>query len=40
MLRANLNVLAEQVGVETDPVARDIESSLQQDVPQESTRVH
>lgn len=31
--RANLDVLAKQVSVETQPVAGDIESSLQQDIP-------
>ena len=36
----HLNVLAEEVGIETQPVPGYVQSALQQDVSKESTRVH
>lgn len=37
---AHFDVFAEQVGVETQPVPGDVESPLQQDVPQQRTGIH
>lgn len=36
----HFDVFAEKVGVETQPVPGDVESPLQQDVPQQRTGIH
>lgn len=38
--RPYLDVLAEEVGVETQPVSGDVEAALQEDVSEKSTGVH
>lgn len=38
--RPYLDVFAEEVGIETQPVPGDVEAALQKDVSEESTGVH
>lgn len=35
-----LDILAKEVGIETEPVSGDVESALQKDVSEKSTGVH
>lgn len=37
---SHLDIFTKQVGVETEPVPGDVESSLQQDVSLQRTRIH